>query len=425
MKMRFLLCLLAMFLCAGTAFADPDESASETTSVNVSKKELFDRARDALKTALETGDRDRADQAFDYLKSHVKEGAPLTRFEEYLINMELKNFGNAIEIYADLRRSLLDSTYKPEWENRITAQDALSFYLYRGLFPFTVNTADSLCARVDSSDISDEYKELYRLLLYSEIAIAWRKVVFHGYPVYWQEVKDTTSAGMFLDRGKSFVKAHPTSPYVKFLGEQTIPFVERVMIPLREFRVDPFKHKYYTGGFGVYLYKWLGFLGGDVTDYVDDKMGSSFMGEVNTRFWRISLGLFWAYGIVSAPKELPTWYSEENESEDESMGLTLGFTVFDSRFLRVEPFLGVSETDYMAMDAISNTEFLLGSNVDVRLLASRPKKLRDVSFVLDLRLKYMLQIGSVSDRATFGDEDEKTVGALRHTFALGLGFEIW
>ena len=129
MKIRFLLCLIVMLLCAGTAFADPDEGTSETTVVNVSKKELFERARDALKVALETGDRDRADQAFDYLKSHVKEGAPLTRFEEYLINMELKNFGNAIEIYADLRRSLLDSTYKPEWENRITAQGALSFYL--------------------------------------------------------------------------------------------------------------------------------------------------------------------------------------------------------------------------------------------------------------------------------------------------------
>ena len=42
MKIRFLLCLLAMLLCAGTAFADPDEGTSETTVVNVSKKELFE-----------------------------------------------------------------------------------------------------------------------------------------------------------------------------------------------------------------------------------------------------------------------------------------------------------------------------------------------------------------------------------------------
>lgn len=425
MKIRFLLCLLAMLLCAGTAFADPDEGTSETTVVNVSKKELFERARDALKVALETGDRDRADQAFDYLKSHVKEGAPLTRFEEYLINMELKNFGNAIEIYADLRRSLLDSTYKPQWEPRITMQDALSFYLYRDLFPFTVNTADSLCARVDSSDISNEYKELYRLLLYSEIAIAMRKEVFHGYPVYWNEVKDTTSAGMFLDRGKAFVKNYPTSPYVKYLGEQTIPFVEKVMTPLRDFRVDPFKHKYYSGGLGVYLYKWFGFLGGEVSDYVDDKMGSSFMGEVSARFWRLSLGVFWAYGIVSAPKDPPSWYYDESEPEDETMGLSLGFTVFDSRYLRVEPFLGLSETNFMAMDAISNTEFLLGNNVDLRVVATKPKNLRAVSFVLSFRFKYMLQIGTVSDRQVFGDEEDKSIGALRHTFGFGLGLEVW
>ena len=79
----------------------------------------------------------------------------------------------------------------------------------------------------------------------------------------------------------------------------------------------------------------------------------------------------------------------------------------------------------MAMDAISNTEFLLGNNVDLRVVATKPKNLRAVSFVLSFRFKYMLQIGTVSDRQVFGDEEDKSIGALRHTFGFGLGLEVW
>lgn len=403
---------------------------AQDLSVQPSKRTLYLRARDVLKTSLESGDRDRADQAFNYLKSNAKEGAPLTRFEEYLINMELNNFGQGIEIYADLRRTMLDSTYKPERENRVTEQDPLAVYLYRGLHPFTLQKADSLCARVDSSDVSDEYKELYRLLIYSEIAIVWMSDNYFGRTIYWKQVNDTTSAGMLLDRGKNFVNAYPASPYSRFLDEQTLPYVEKVMKPLRDFRVNPFKHKYYTGGLGLYLYKWLGFLSGDVTDYIDDKMGSSFMGELTARCWRISLNLFWAYGIISVPKGysiadpdvIRTFRSDE--TEDESWGLSIGFTAFDSRYLRVEPFLGVSETEYMTADAISDMEFLVGNNLDIRLLASTPKDLSSSSYVLSLRLKYMLQFGTVSDRVIYNDNKE-TVSALRHTFGVGLGFEFW
>ena len=403
---------------------------AQDLSVQPSKRTLYLRARDVLKTSLESGDRDRADQAFNYLKTNAKEGAPLTRFEEYLINMELNNFGQGIEIYADLRRTMLDSTYKPERENRVTEQDPLAVYLYRGLHPFTLQKADSLCARVDSSDVSDEYKELYRLLIYSEIAIVWMSDNYFGRTIYWKQVNDTTSAGMLLDRGKNFVNAYPASPYSRFLDEQTLPYIEKVMKPLRDFRVNPFKHKYYTGGLGLYLYKWLGFLSGDVTDYIDDKMGSSFMGELTARCWRISLNLFWAYGIISVPKGysiadpdvIRTFRSDE--TEDESWGLSIGFTAFDSRYLRVEPFLGVSETEYMTADAISDMEFLVGNNLDIRLLASTPKDLSSSSYVLSLRLKYMLQFGTVSDRVIYNDNKE-TVSALRHTFGVGLGFEFW
>ena len=403
---------------------------AQESSVQPSKRTLYLRARDVLKTSLETGDSERADQAFNYLKSNAKEGAPLTRFEEYLINMELNHFAQGIDIYADLRRIMLDSTYKPELENRVAEKDPLAVYLYRDLYPFTLQKADSLSARVDSSDVSDEYKKLYRVLLYSEIAIVWMSDNFFGRTIHWKQVNDTTSAGLLLDYGKKFVDTYPVSPYARVLDEQTLPYVEKVMKPLRDFRVDPFKHKYYTGGLGLYLYKWLGFLSGEITDYMDDKMGSSFMGELTARYRRISLNLFWAYGIISVPKAYSIADSDmertymSDETEDESWGLSIGVTVFDSRYVRVEPFLGISETDYVTADVVSDMEYLVGNNLDVRLLASTPKDLSSSSYVLSLRLKYMLQFGTAYDRVIYNG-NKKTVNALRHTFGLGLGFEFW
>ena len=71
--------LFAAFLLLG--FSVP---MAQDSTPKPSKKELFLRARDVLKTSLESGDTARAGQALDYLKTNVEEGAPLTRFEEYL-----------------------------------------------------------------------------------------------------------------------------------------------------------------------------------------------------------------------------------------------------------------------------------------------------------------------------------------------------
>lgn len=388
------------------------------------------RARDVLKTSLESGDRDRADQAFNYLKANAKEGAPLTHFEEYLINMELNNFAQGIDIYADLRRIMLDSTYKPERENRVTEQDPLAVYLYRDLHPFTLQKADSLSARVDSSDVSDEYKELYRLLLYSELAVVWMKNSYFGHNIYWMQVSDTTSAGLLLDCGKKFVNKHPNSPYSRFLDEQTLPYVEKVMKPLRDFRVDPLKHKYYTGGIGLFIGQWLGFMTGDATDYFDTKMGSSFIGEVSLQIRRFSFNALWAYGLINREVDYQ-W----DESEDELMGLSLGFTAFDSRFLKTEPFIGVGEYNFMTSHADVATVLLLGLNADVRLLAAKPQRMGNLSFALIARFKYMMQFGTYASGSEWRscdsysgectEEHRNEAGFVNHQFSLSLGVYLW
>jgi hypothetical protein len=418
--------LFAVFLLLGFSAPMAQDSAPKP-----SKKELFLRARDVLKTSLESGDTARAGQALDYLKTNVEEGAPLTRFEEYLAEMETGRYERGIELYADMRRVILDSAFKPNWQSRASEDDPLSRYLYRNLSPFDSTKADSLHARVVPSDISDEYKDLYRTLLYSELIINKVPVSVYGVAFVVTTLYDTTNVEHFLTCARDFVGKYPQSTYTRIFKEQTIPYVEERMKPYRDFYKDPFKHKYYTGGLGVFVGQWLGFMTGDAMDYFHSEMGSSFIGEISLQFGRISLNGLFSYGIVNHPVGESNVYVAGG-GEDETVGLTLGYTVFDSRWLKAEPFAGVGNYNFMWSDADISTVLMLGVNADVRLFATKPKRLGGISFALIARFKYMMQFGYFTNETSYYDyKREEHVDLdidesfMSHQFSLSLGLYLW
>ena len=418
--------LFAAFLLLGFSVPMAQDSSSKP-----SKKELFLRARDVLKTSLESGDTARAGQALDYLKANVEEGAPLTRFEEYLAEMETGRYERGIELYADMRRVILDSAFKPNWQSRASEDDPLSRYLYRNLSPFDSTKADSLHARVVPSDISDEYKDLYRTLLYSELIINKVPVSVYGVAFVVTTLYDTTNVEHFLTCARDFVGKYPQSTYTRIFKEQTIPYVEERMKPYRDFYKDPFKHKYYTGGLGVFVGQWLGFMTGDAMDYFHSEMGSSFIGEISLQFGRISLNGLFSYGIVNHPVGESNVYVAGG-GEDETVGLTLGYTVFDSRFIKAEPFAGVGNYNFLWTDADISTVLMLGVNADVRLFATKPKRLGGISFALIARFKYMMQFGYFTNETSYYDyKREEHVDLdidesfMSHQFSLSLGLYLW
>ena len=418
--------LFAAFLLLGFSVPMAQDSAPKP-----SKKELFLRARDVLKTSLESGDTARAGQALDYLKANVEEGAPLTRFEEYLAEMETGRYERGIELYADMRRVILDSAFKPNWQSRASEDDPLSRYLYRNLSPFDSTKADSLHARVVPSDISDEYKDLYRTLLYSELIINKVPVSVYGVAFVVTTLYDTTNVEHFLTCARDFVGKYPQSTYTRIFKEQTIPYVEERMQPYRDFYKDPFKHKYYTGGLGVFVGQWLGFMTGDAMDYFHSEMGSSFIGEISLQFGRISLNGLFSYGIVNHPVGESNVYVVGG-GEDETVGLTLGYTVFDSRWLKAEPFAGVGNYNFLWTDADISTVLMLGVNADVRLFATKPKRLGGISFAIIARFKYMMQFGYFTNETSYYDyKREEHVDLdidesfMSHQFSLSLGLYLW
>ena len=104
----------------------------------LSKKELFNRARTVLLTSLEKKDFDRVKEAYAYLQANVSEGAPLSIFDEYMIDMELGRYADAIPKLATLGRMMFDSSYASEAKKeRIVKDDALHKYLDDKFTSFT------------------------------------------------------------------------------------------------------------------------------------------------------------------------------------------------------------------------------------------------------------------------------------------------
>lgn len=416
----------------GEASVSVDEAFSASLMNKPSKKELFLRARDVLKASLENKDVSKAAVALAYLQKNVKEGAPLTMFEEYLSNMEIGEYETAVNLYASLRRSFLDSSYVMEKESRNGVEDALHDYLYRNFKEkFTKEKADSMDAIVQASDIKQESKDLYSTLLYSELVLS---VNFFSYQnrtlSYTSLSEDTTCAEAFLQRAKNYVERNSFTEHTDYLKNQTIPYVEKRMQKLRDFRENPWKHKYYTGGIGVFLGKWTGFMAGDAMDFLHAKMGDSFMLEVSMQFSRISANIFFDYGFVTEPDGYSDYYG--TATEDERAGVTLGFTAFDSRFLKVEPFFGIGGMTMMNCDDTEiDPMWLLGANIDLRLFATKPSRIGGMSVAFIVRLKYMAGFGTFSYSYSMYDDDgyagdfEYEDGLIAQTFGVSLGISLW
>lgn len=409
-------------------------AAEEAT---ISKKEMYNRARDVLKESLENNDTAKARTALEYLHANIGNGAPLTTFEEYLALVELGDYEEGLKYYFNGRRNHLDTTYTPETEYRISQKDGLSLYLYRNINSFDKGKADSLIANIDATNIPQKTKDLYASLLYCELILhsetykrGERKVVFF-------QIYDTTAAEAFLTRTQSYISEAPDVEETRYLKNHVYPFVKKIIDQHREFRINPLKHKYYGGGLGFYYSRWIGFITGEATDDIKMDMGT-YMLELELQFSRFNLGAFIAYGIDGERKyknEKPFSSIDEDEN-GYSMGFTAGFNVFDSRFVKIVPFLGLGGTTVYPLDIEAKNHFLLGTNIDLRLFSTTPARLGAPAVALHLHLKYMAKFSSYNDTyykklnsdAEYYDRYEKIKAGgdyINHAFSIGLGLYLW
>lgn len=420
--------LYLLVLLSVSVFADGNQ---------VSKKEMYYRARDVLRESLEGGDYDKAGQALEYLQENISNGAPLTVNEEYYAYMGMHRYEDALRVYFEGRRVYLDVKYHPDVQKRVIAEDGLSLYFSKLVVNLTKASADSLIQIIEASEVSQESKDLYGTLLYSELVIGHTLFYVGNEVMYALRVWNDTYVEPFFARARDFVQKYPNSIHSEYLNRDIIPMVQKHL----DFLANPLEHKFYTGGYGIYASLWWGGISGDASDYIQMDMGS-YMLEFEMQFWRVNFGAFYAWGIEGKRKYRRDLVSQSSDYDDGySIGFTAGFDVFDSKYVKVVPFIGLGSTTIDALEIDAHNHFLVGTNVDLRLWTSKAKKIGSPIFSMHLRLKYMAKFSSYKDsyvnvEQIYDEEDGHYIGRedhhltasgdyVNHAFSIGLGLYWW
>lgn len=179
----------------------------------------------------------------------------------------------------------------------------------------------------------------------------------------------------------------------------------------------------------VFFGSWAGTTTGAVNDYLDVKMGVPLILDFELQLSRVAVGFYYSFGLIHRMPYLYdgaalTEYDRDNEETDESMGLTLGYAVFNTSYLELQPFIGFGGNYFNnGLDDMVFSTFVTGGNVDIRLGANHVKS-TDVAFELGfmLRLKYIAEFGSFSDK--YKDVEHKDY-FINHIFAISIGIAIW
>jgi len=186
---------------------------------------------------------------------------------------------------------------------------------------------------------------------------------------------------------------------------------------------------YYWCDVAVFFGSWVGTTTGSVNKYLDVKMGFPLLLDFELQLSRWAVGFYYGFGLIhSFPYLYDLGALTENdrnkEETDESLGATLGYAVFASSYLELQPFIGWGANFFNnGLDDKSFSTFIMGTNIDIRMGSSRVKS-TDVAFELGgmLRLKYIAEFGSFSDK--YKDVEHENY-YINHIFSISIGIAIW
>lgn len=191
----------------------------------------------------------------------------------------------------------------------------------------------------------------------------------------------------------------------------------------------------------VFIGPWAGTTTGPANKYFDVRMGTPFLLDFELQLSRVAVGFYYGFGLIHS---MPYLYDgvalteddRDKEETDESLGLTLGYAVFNTSYVELQPFIGFGGNYFNnGRDDMSFGIFIMGGNIDIRLGANHVKS-TDVAFELGfmLRLKYIAEFGSYSDKYYTGEnsdglyysvEVKQNGNYINHIFAICLGIAIW
>ena len=184
----------------------------------------------------------------------------------------------------------------------------------------------------------------------------------------------------------------------------------------------------YWTDIALFVGMWAGTTTGAVNKYLDVRMGFPLLLDFELQISRGAVGFYYGWGLIHSFSYLYdegffTEYDRKDEGTDDSWGLTYGYAVFTSRYLELQPFIGLGVNFFNnGRDDLYFGTFIMGGNVDIRFDSNRINA-GEIAFNLGLmlRLKYIAEFGSFSDK--YRDVKHENY-YINHIFAISLGIAI-
>lgn len=208
---------------------------------------------------------------------------------------------------------------------------------------------------------------------------------------YHQEM-DTVAANPMLERMRAFCEKYPESEYSTWLGKE-IKYIESRQEGYKRFR-NYYIDKLYTGGLGLEAFSGN---------------SSTFLVGIPLQYSRLIVTPSYINGETSYKSSDG---SEISRSDFDDFFVTVGFDVYENKWLKIQPFIGGIEF------------YTAGLQADLRFWMSKTpgSEFHDATY-LSLKFRYMGIYYTVEKTAEDDDPVEESVWANR--FFLGIGVHFW
>lgn len=407
--------------------------------------EMVRRARSYLLKCLQNGDKEKALQTIEYLNDAFSETlCPFSGMEKGLSYLHVDRYDSALTALIGARRLAAPKAKKAvSFEDRCVVEaknerfrssriiyDELYAFLERD-YPKTAAQIDSLISQIQASSVDAFYKDE---------ALAFVPVIF------------TASFGRaeapmvekVCAAGNAFVQKYPANEDGVWLEANFVKPLQKRLSRNPETLEDPVQSHLYTSGVGFEFLSGIGMLTGDLKDEFHHKYWS-YYAAIPIQLYRVVFTPFLSFGTLETRNhrrfENVLW-EENSDLSVYSAGITLGFVLYDSRYVKLESFVGIGSAESMLPDDSNDyyyyadksynnyhrlkryvkhensVSYLLGTTGEVRLWTLASRNPRAPLSSISLRVKYMAQ---------FIDHDfgYKSMDGVSHKILAGVGFFIW
>ena len=428
--------ILWLFLLSWTLFASDVEQA--ILALPPSAEEMVRRGRTLLLKSLQDGDSALVLQTVSFLDGMYSDNfCPFSRMEKGLIYLQIQRYDSA---WSELIRERRLFAPQAKWTSTVADRcafesfsesngvtyfhDKLFAYLERN-FTWTEQKMDSLFAQVQKSPVDEFYKDAIPAF----------------FPVIFSWNRGDSRNRTFFKSGEDFVRKYPNDENGIWLREN---FLVETQKEKADLSTDVFRAHLYGNGIGFEFLAGIGFLTSDFKKDFRHRYGNYYV-AIPIQLYRMVFTPFFSFGVLETRGNrqfADVLWEKESDLAFLEGGMTFGFVVFDSRFFKVEPFLGVASAElmlpnnsadyYYYADKPNNnyhllrryvednrsTAYLAGVSGEVRLLSIHSRRSEAPISSISLRLKYL---------ANFLDHDLgfRKLKGVSHQVLAGIGVFIW